>query len=173
MEPEKSLASSPENDDDDDRSTAGSATGVGRSYECNFCKRGFTNAQALGGHMNIHRKDKGKGKIKIKSKNNIEYDRDNRDHHSGESNYGSLRFFPAEISSIGDENRLSYYKLGGGRQVEYQIYLPLQPNPNSRIRHFSMMSEGALDRFRDGNEGKNFEKTDVDLELRLGRDCPQ
>lgn len=29
-----------------------------RSYECNFCKRGFSNAQALGGHMNIHRKDK-------------------------------------------------------------------------------------------------------------------
>ncbi|KAD5317615.1 hypothetical protein E3N88_17561 [Mikania micrantha] len=33
-----------------------------RSYECNFCKRGFTNAQALGGHMNIHRKDKTKFK---------------------------------------------------------------------------------------------------------------
>ncbi|KAI3750106.1 hypothetical protein L2E82_20731 [Cichorium intybus] len=29
-----------------------------RSYECTFCKRGFTNAQALGGHMNIHRKHK-------------------------------------------------------------------------------------------------------------------
>ncbi|RDX57801.1 Transcriptional regulator TAC1, partial [Mucuna pruriens] len=31
-----------------------------RSYECNFCKRGFSNAQALGGHMNLHRKDKAK-----------------------------------------------------------------------------------------------------------------
>ncbi|XAR60651.1 hypothetical protein NMG60_11034109 [Bertholletia excelsa] len=31
-----------------------------RSYECNFCKRGFSNAQALGGHMNIHRRDKAK-----------------------------------------------------------------------------------------------------------------
>jgi hypothetical protein len=30
-------------------------------YECSFCKRGFTNAQALGGHMNIHRKDRGGG----------------------------------------------------------------------------------------------------------------
>ncbi|XP_015887958.3 transcriptional regulator SUPERMAN [Ziziphus jujuba] len=29
-----------------------------RCYECTFCKRGFTNAQALGGHMNIHRKDR-------------------------------------------------------------------------------------------------------------------
>ncbi|KAJ4842464.1 hypothetical protein Tsubulata_001818 [Turnera subulata] len=32
--------------------------GQSRSYECTFCKRGFSNAQALGGHMNIHRKDK-------------------------------------------------------------------------------------------------------------------
>ncbi|CAK7346443.1 unnamed protein product [Dovyalis caffra] len=35
-------------------------TGTGRSYECVFCKRGFTTAQALGGHMNIHRKDRAK-----------------------------------------------------------------------------------------------------------------
>ncbi|KAI3504186.1 hypothetical protein L1887_32731 [Cichorium endivia] len=39
-----------------------SKDGLGRSYECTFCKRGFTNAQALGGHMNIHRKDKAKAK---------------------------------------------------------------------------------------------------------------
>lgn len=36
--------------------------GSGRSYECVFCKRGFTTAQALGGHMNIHRKDRVKNK---------------------------------------------------------------------------------------------------------------
>ncbi|XP_027353561.1 zinc finger protein 11-like [Abrus precatorius] len=32
--------------------------GTGRSYGCIFCKRGFTTAQALGGHMNIHRKER-------------------------------------------------------------------------------------------------------------------
>ncbi|XP_021771194.1 transcriptional regulator TAC1-like [Chenopodium quinoa] len=31
-----------------------------RSYTCNFCKKGFSNAQALGGHMNIHRRDRAK-----------------------------------------------------------------------------------------------------------------
>lgn len=31
-----------------------------RKYNCNFCKGSFSNAQALGGHMNIHRKDKAK-----------------------------------------------------------------------------------------------------------------
>lgn len=29
-----------------------------RSYDCVFCKRGFSSAQALGGHMNIHRRDR-------------------------------------------------------------------------------------------------------------------
>ncbi|XP_043692046.1 transcriptional regulator TAC1-like [Telopea speciosissima] len=31
-----------------------------KSYDCNFCKRGFSNAQALGGHMNIHRRERAK-----------------------------------------------------------------------------------------------------------------
>uniref|UniRef100_A0A0A0LD93 C2H2-type domain-containing protein n=1 Tax=Cucumis sativus TaxID=3659 RepID=A0A0A0LD93_CUCSA len=42
--------------------------GSGRSYECVFCKRGFTTAQALGGHMNIHRKDRVKNKPNTPSK---------------------------------------------------------------------------------------------------------
>lgn len=31
-----------------------------KSYTCGFCKKGFSNAQALGGHMNIHRRDRAK-----------------------------------------------------------------------------------------------------------------
>ncbi|CAL0321154.1 unnamed protein product [Lupinus luteus] len=38
------------------------STSFKRSYDCTFCRRGFTNAQALGGHMNIHRKDIAKAK---------------------------------------------------------------------------------------------------------------
>ncbi|GMH04252.1 hypothetical protein Nepgr_006091 [Nepenthes gracilis] len=29
-----------------------------RSYSCSFCKREFSSAQALGGHMNVHRRDR-------------------------------------------------------------------------------------------------------------------
>ncbi|XP_010262486.1 PREDICTED: transcriptional regulator SUPERMAN-like [Nelumbo nucifera] len=29
-----------------------------RSYTCSFCKREFKSAQALGGHMNVHRRDR-------------------------------------------------------------------------------------------------------------------
>ncbi|XP_050379454.1 transcriptional regulator TAC1-like [Argentina anserina] len=35
-----------------------SGLGKVKSYACTFCKRGFSNAQALGGHMNIHRRDR-------------------------------------------------------------------------------------------------------------------
>lgn len=44
--------------DETDRLDQNDDLGSGRSYECAFCKRGFTTAQALGGHMNIHRKDR-------------------------------------------------------------------------------------------------------------------
>ena len=67
-----------ESDDHDDQPTSeklitdgdeqGSSKVTPRSYECNFCKRGFSNAQALGGHMNIHRKDK--AKLKQQSSSN-------------------------------------------------------------------------------------------------------
>ena len=36
-------------------------SGTKRSQECTFCKRGLTNAQASGGHMNIHRNDRKRG----------------------------------------------------------------------------------------------------------------
>ncbi|WCJ21671.1 C2H2 and C2HC zinc fingers superfamily protein [Euphorbia peplus] len=29
-----------------------------RNYICSFCKRQFNSAQALGGHMNVHRRDR-------------------------------------------------------------------------------------------------------------------
>jgi hypothetical protein len=31
-----------------------------RSYTCAFCRREFSSAQALGGHMNVHRRDRAK-----------------------------------------------------------------------------------------------------------------
>ncbi|MED6196627.1 hypothetical protein PIB30_049271 [Stylosanthes scabra] len=36
----------------------GGSTWPPRSYTCTFCNRHFTSAQALGGHMNVHRRDR-------------------------------------------------------------------------------------------------------------------
>ncbi|XP_031106935.1 probable transcriptional regulator RABBIT EARS [Ipomoea triloba] len=49
-------------DDDDDKAAAWPP----RSYSCSFCKREFRSAQALGGHMNVHRRDR----AKLKRSNN-------------------------------------------------------------------------------------------------------
>ncbi|KAK1320458.1 putative transcriptional regulator RABBIT EARS [Acorus calamus] len=34
-----------------------------RSYSCTFCRREFRSAQALGGHMNVHRRDRARLKL--------------------------------------------------------------------------------------------------------------
>ncbi|XP_041008650.1 zinc finger protein JAGGED-like [Juglans microcarpa x Juglans regia] len=67
--------------------------GTGRSYECVFCKRGFTTAQALGGHMNIHRKDKGKA-----SRPNISAPNNSVVSSGADENYRSLKsYLPFQI----------------------------------------------------------------------------
>ena len=60
LEEALSMVSKSDQDDDHHQSAGESGSSSARSYECTFCKRGFSNAQALGGHMNIHRKDKAK-----------------------------------------------------------------------------------------------------------------
>ncbi|KAL8224937.1 hypothetical protein R6Q57_017494 [Mikania cordata] len=55
---EHQLTNSVEEDDSHDHDLDG--PGPVRSYGCIFCRRGFPTAQALGGHMNIHRKDRAK-----------------------------------------------------------------------------------------------------------------
>jgi len=41
-----------------------------RSYSCNFCKREFRSAQALGGHMNVHRRDRARLKQSLSHHHN-------------------------------------------------------------------------------------------------------
>lgn len=54
------VAAPPDPASDDSGTSFGTRGGATRFYECIFCKRGFSTAQALGGHMNIHRRDRAK-----------------------------------------------------------------------------------------------------------------
>ncbi|CAA7390763.1 unnamed protein product [Spirodela intermedia] len=36
---------------------------LARSYRCSFCNRDFRSAQALGGHMNVHRRDRARLRV--------------------------------------------------------------------------------------------------------------
>lgn len=65
-----------------------------RSYSCTFCKRGFSNAQALGGHMNIHRRDRAKLKQQSSEENLLSLDIANKnpnDQADSEENHETQR----------------------------------------------------------------------------------
>ncbi|KAJ8547272.1 hypothetical protein K7X08_010858 [Anisodus acutangulus] len=153
-------------------------TGVGRSYECNFCKRGFTNAQALGGHMNIHRKDKLKAK-----QNNSHHQEFSSTKLSQEANYAydNSRYY---APSSHDEQPHNFST--SRAQVSYQFYYQLPQNPSyqhvydhhddSRPRHdnyydannLSLRIEPTLIDNDDEGGKKDVDDSELDLELRLG-----
>ncbi|XP_071705264.1 uncharacterized protein [Rutidosis leptorrhynchoides] len=58
----------------EDTKNAMDTTWPPRSYTCMFCKREFRSAQALGGHMNVHRRDRAylnQTQPKLKNPNNF------------------------------------------------------------------------------------------------------
>ncbi|XAR49009.1 hypothetical protein NMG60_11032024 [Bertholletia excelsa] len=152
-------------------------TGTGRSYECTFCKRGFTNAQALGGHMNIHRKDKARAKHLAES---------SASKNKASEDYNTSKYF-GPVSS----DQANYYAALGA-QMNYQMYFPglipshapvfypshLTPNLGflrTREDHggVNLGLEVGLQHGEDGEEKKEDgmscrEGNEVDLELRLG-----
>ncbi|KAL3648803.1 hypothetical protein CASFOL_005206 [Castilleja foliolosa] len=168
MEPGKysnSEISSPEND-----LRPEDTTGIGRSYECTFCKRGFTNAQALGGHMNIHRKDKAYKANKAKLPKN-DQERSSKVHHnitSSNENYPNIRynFFQTDHHL---QHQTSYY-----RPYDYQVYLS---NPSFETRrdyesdHVDANLSLRIGSLHDDEEHMNLNnEAKVDLELRLGHE---
>ncbi|MED6169674.1 hypothetical protein PIB30_023536 [Stylosanthes scabra] len=50
-----------------------------RSYSCSFCRREFRSAQALGGHMNVHRRDRARLKQQQPSSPNNKNNNNNND----------------------------------------------------------------------------------------------
>lgn len=159
-------------------------TGIGRSYECTFCKRGFTNAQALGGHMNIHRKDKAKAKQKNQQQQQQDQSSVMMKSHE-DYNYSSSKYF----APSSHEQR--QYSTAMAAYMSYQLYFPSSnpsyfdaynqydlSSPRSGHQHLSM-HEFRMDQALSLNVGpshmadvdeRNIGRNDgeVDLELRLG-----
>ncbi|XP_021752835.1 zinc finger protein 11-like [Chenopodium quinoa] len=159
-------------------------TGVGRTYECNYCKRGFTNAQALGGHMNIHRKDKAKAKARQQQQQQQAYTNNNF------SSSSSISFKSTAMEPVSPYSSSSLVPFRQG-------YYPFPSNPNIFSSHpnhnhfinrrttrlFGMyedqlgadlslrISSTNIDQYHQQQlKEKNKKKEDIDLELRLGYD---
>ncbi|KAM7257608.1 hypothetical protein ACFE04_013349 [Oxalis oulophora] len=134
--------------------------GMGRLYQCVFCKRGFTTAQALGGHMNIHRKDRSS------NLNNINKNINRRVVPSVASNHKVKvhSFFPAATTWLMSSTTSSslpchrHYDLNGTCED-----LSLQ---------LGISSYDMVDIDHDSNKEKRqlavWDEDDLDLELRLG-----
>lgn len=170
---EKNPSNSDKSSPDREEKLNEDTTGVGRSYECTYCKRGFTNAQALGGHMNIHRKDKAKAKKK------------NQDESSNKSNENyakNLRYF---TSSHDHHEQQSGYYGGVGGKMDYQVYFP-SSNPSVQTGNYLpvwkqehdfggpnlSLKIGISEENGVGDDDRKIivKENEVDLELRLGHD---
>ncbi|CAN4098141.1 unnamed protein product [Withania somnifera] len=145
--------------------------GIGRLYECVFCKRGFNTAQALGGHMNIHRKDKvtrnkpsitthnllsSSSSIKHKTNNSLLSGANLRGYHVAEAQSSYVTYFPASAStstnaSHDDHHSIQCLHLFGD---EWGLQF------GTAAAHDVIQTM----------EKKGTQEDDLDLELRLGHD---
>ncbi|MBA0645427.1 hypothetical protein Goklo_013529 [Gossypium klotzschianum] len=140
-----------------------------RSYKCVFCKRGFTTAQALGGHMNIHRKDRAKSRpslVPIVSLSGNKAD---------DKNYPSFR--PYSYPPI--RSYQPHYSIAPEVHVSYQAFLPVSgwgfrlPPHTAQLfvdnsKHLNPFGED--DHENKKADGYNAKEDELDLELRLGHD---
>ncbi|KAG8647652.1 zinc finger protein 10 [Manihot esculenta] len=69
-----------------------------RSYSCSFCRREFRSAQALGGHMNVHRRDRARLKQFPDPPNDVPH----HEHQNlFQNHYSSLGFqYPSQICTL-------------------------------------------------------------------------
>ncbi|KAI5665960.1 hypothetical protein M9H77_15813 [Catharanthus roseus] len=146
-----------------------------RSYECNFCKKGFSNAQALGGHMNIHRKDKAKLKQASKeTKKSIKADITS-----------TMPPLDAKAKSI--PNWPCFYSSSSHHQSSYKYYPSSLRRDHHELKQLPLFVETAaasrnniIDHHVSSNNSAEWEEeeergggcfgAEIDLELRLGHE---
>ncbi|KAK8467988.1 hypothetical protein PHAVU_007G195500 [Phaseolus vulgaris] len=167
--------------------------GTGRSYECVFCKRGFTTAQALGGHMNIHRKDRAnKAKPNFPPSTSTKVDDSNSYADLGlyspssnttylargsyystlpdpevdiNYNYYHQLYFPSHACAAKSPSHVQYSEV---LCVENQRDPQLLFGQDWRQRGLSLYTNPLCARQNKDKTQNNTEEDDLDLELRLG-----
>ncbi|TKY51890.1 Transcriptional regulator TAC1 [Spatholobus suberectus] len=151
--------------------------GTKRSYECTFCKRGFTNAQALGGHMNIHRKDRAKAKQFTPDASPSITNKFNSDESMALPFVSEILNQPTTPYSILESQRngdMHSHPPPPAHAFYYEFYnprsRPLSLNQELRGANLSLQTGPShaddVHQVRRGNQ----KDSEVDLELRLGHD---
>lgn len=135
-------------------------------FECTFCKRGFSSAQALGGHMNIHRKDRGRPRT-TQPPPVDQRDVEGNDHYGGG--------FHHQLSESRSCGHSACYPASASVAAETTSTTMSFPSEGLRLGRLSSgnhhrRASGRAGAVVDGGTGrrKEVEEGEVDLELRLG-----
>ncbi|XP_010919927.1 uncharacterized protein [Elaeis guineensis] len=141
------------------RAFAESATGMTwplRSYTCTFCRREFRSAQALGGHMNVHRRDRAR---LLQSPQGS--------HPSSPTTPSPPIVFPPPVPEFVSGGRC-YCLLYPIPDAATIIFAPTRDSPSTLlyISPYPGNGSGGVDK-DEGNNGDDVDK-ELDLELRLG-----
>ncbi|EAY88057.1 hypothetical protein OsI_09486 [Oryza sativa Indica Group] len=165
---EEELREARSGDDDDD-----DEAGTRQPYNCTFCRRGFPTAQALGGHMNVHRKDR-VGRATPSSSSSTTAAAARRS-----VSYDTLVGLFLPPASGGSEDAAASTAAGGGGSLRSRTAEPAPQELRLFGRGAGRREEGGgrdrRDRYGccskdgDGNGGHDHgEEEELDLELRLG-----
>ncbi|KAL7092568.1 hypothetical protein ACP275_12G171400 [Erythranthe tilingii] len=135
-------------------------------YRCSFCKRGFSNAQALGGHMNIHRRDRAKLRSQLISDDDdqnllsLNITNNKMDSRAANNNNSSAAYTKEKLTSLTSETTRS---LLYESNISIHRRLPAEvPPPESGGDHEEAAAGRSL-----------IDKHVIDLELRLGQQNPK
>ncbi|KAK9055734.1 hypothetical protein SSX86_026819 [Deinandra increscens subsp. villosa] len=125
-----------------------------RNFRCNFCNKEYKSAQALGGHMNVHRKDRVKLGLVSSSPSRHTNANPNPNHILPPSPLRYLPYYNTYHSSLFplvSNTKDEQLKEGGGGE-----------NDGTRVRKKCEILEMEIGSLKDGS-------VELDLELRLGR----
>ncbi|KAM0009874.1 putative transcription factor C2H2 family [Helianthus debilis subsp. tardiflorus] len=134
-----------------------------KSYTCTFCNKGFSNAQALGGHMNVHRRDRARLQESIQetlitTETTKTMDLNSIDAQPSDDDKGEgVPWIPTEADSHQHPGKKDHDV--NFKKPTLQLSLSIEPSSTSdssiRLNKFSSLSSSP---------------TEMDLELRLGID---
>ncbi|KAE8039116.1 hypothetical protein FH972_011558 [Carpinus fangiana] len=133
------------------------ATQTARSYDCTYCRRGFSNAQDLGGHMNIHRKEKAKHK---------RYDHIDHESHQPSSDIPRL-IIPSYPPTPKSSSWLLDTHVGDVKQLRLFVETPSDKDQKPGSSSSSQL-HGKTEKGLSSSSTYDLSGSEIDLELRLG-----
>ncbi|CAI9781245.1 unnamed protein product [Fraxinus pennsylvanica] len=153
-----------------------------RNYHCSFCKKEFKSAQALGGHMNVHRRDRARMRLSP----SWEYPNSNPNP-SFSSTSSATRFSPYNVKS---NTSLSAFSSSAAPSTDQHLQRDdvaslLEGNVDKNLKKGALLRVNDLTVFARSNDPGIWKakelvkldlnrglvqhaKEDLDLELRLG-----